>query len=72
MKKTLTAEEADVVLRIEMMKRFPTICEKFLRFLKVSVHKAINFDQWVNLIDVFKILSRGEVYDPTSSCMEKL
>ncbi len=69
-KKKLSREEADAVLRIELSPRFPELTGQFLSFLAATPDVvSINHDQWVNMLDVFVMLSSGEKYDLNGACI---
>lgn len=66
--KVLEVEAAIVLLNIAVSKYHPTYCAKFIEFLNASGKKVITHDQWVNLIDLFKILENKEEYDASGFC----
>ena len=68
-KKSLTKEEAEVILSIEFTQYYANICKKFLQFLKESKYKDINNDQWMLMLDVFEIFERKEKYDLDGACI---
>ena len=65
--KVLDQATAATLIKLSLVKIHP-IAEKFVEFLKSADKKAINHDQWANMLEVFPILEHKEHYDDNGAC----
>jgi len=61
-KKTLTQEEARIVIKIGFSKKYPEISSKFVEFLSGSQFNVITKDQWKLMPEIFKEFNKKDTF----------